>query len=433
MWNGARRAMIALAIGLASSVPLWPAAASGATPEAGGWSPVLRPRDATNPTDVAVAVDARGDAAVGWIVTHGGGAPLTEVRVATRRGPGGAWSARTLRSARRMRAGGMTLAIAPTGEVTVAWIDELAHAPNTVRAAFRSPTGRWSAIQRVGVAGPFAYAYPRVAAPASGTVALVYNAHTSAAPGMAVAWRRPGRPFGAPAPVPGGVLSEPALAFDRAGTAFLAGTAQCDNESQSHGVLLTAPAATHRFGAPRTITPRPATEVRLALTATGQGIAAWLGAGCSTTELLGGPVSAARIDGSAVRGPVVVSSGEDNRLEIVAASGGVDLSWVDFTGKTTQVVAHASADGAFSAPAMPADGWVPIAGDAAGDQVLQTAVPYPTTQAEASGARAAGTQSVQRSPIGGPAWWVASGSVSGRGLIEATSLVGGLRVATWRP
>ena len=133
---------------------------------------------------------------------------------------------------------------------------------------------------------------------------------------MAVAWRRPGHPFGPIAAVPGGQLSEPTLAFDSSGRAFLAGTALCENESHSHGVVLTAPAWSHRFGKPRTVTPQPATEVRFALTGAAHGVAAWLDAGCSTTELLGGRVSV-RTVGTTSTGPVAAVAPNANDLQIV--------------------------------------------------------------------------------------------------------------------
>lgn len=303
-----------------------------ASPAWAAWSRAARMSDASNPRPVSVAADAHGDAVVAWVVTNGARPEVTAVRVAVRRGRSGAWSAHLLRRARSMRAAGLALAVAPSGEVTVAWIDQLGGGHRTVWSAYRTPAGRWSALQAVGLASPFTYAYPRLAVAADGTAALVYNAGIRAAPGMAIAWRRRGHAFSRIAAVPGGRLSEPTLGFDAAGTAFLAGTALCDNESQSHGVVLTAPASTHRFRAPRTISPHPATEVRFVLTGTGRGTAAWLGGGCSTTELLGGPVSARRVS-TASAGPVnAVAPAVANDLQMVAAPGGADLTWTGYVG-----------------------------------------------------------------------------------------------------
>ena len=362
------------------------------------------------------------------------------MRVAVRRGRSGPWSAHLLRRARNLSVGaagfgGVAIVVAPSGEVTVAWVEQLGGGHRTVRAAYRTPRGRWSAVQLVGYATPLAYAYPRLAVAANGTVVLVYNANVRPAPGMAAAWRRPGRPFGRIAAVPGGGLSEPTLAFDRAGTAFLAGIASCDNEAHSHGVVLTATASSHRFGRPRTITSRPATELRFVLTGIGRGLASWIGAGCSTTELLPGSVKARQV-GLASAGPVkAVAPALANDLQMVAAPGGADLTWtaLDVAYPANVLLARVTADGAAETPHVPADGWAPIGADAAGDQALQTAVAQNAGQPRVIAARGAGSMTVAPSPIAGPAWWTAAGSTTGRTLIVATTLVGTLRVATWTP
>jgi hypothetical protein len=419
---------------LLAIVVLFAAACAQPVAAATDWSPVVRPSSANNPRLVAVAADAGGDAAVAWVVAPGARPDSAAVRVAVRRGRSGAWSARLLRSAGGLSVGGVALVVAPSGEVTVAWIDQVGGGHPTVRAAFRTPEGRWSAVQAVGLASPLHYAYPRLAVAADGTVALVYDAGIRLAPGMAVAWRRPGHSFGPIAAVPGGPLSEPTLAFDASGRAFLAGTALCDNESQSHGVVLTAPAWSHRFGRPRTITPHPATEVRFALTGTGEGIAAWLGGGCSTSELLGGPVGARRVTTTGTGTLETLAPAYANDLEMVAAPGGVELTWTGYNGSAVALlVAHVDADGSASAPQMPADGWMPIAADAAGDQLLQTAVAQNFGPSRALAARAANSTAIEPSPLTGPGYWTAAGSPTGLTLIAAATLQGALQIATWTP
>ena len=388
--------------------------------------------NANDPGSVAVAVDAHGDAGVVWVAMQATPLKLGAVRVAVRRGRAGTWSAHMLRSARGLDVGGVALVVASSGEVTVAWIDQVDGGHRTVWAAYRTPAGRWSGVQAVGLASPLHYAYPRLAVASDGTVALVYNAGIRAAPGMAVAWRRQGHVFGPIAAVPGGQLSEATLAFDSSRRAFLAGTALCDNESQSHGVVLTAASSTHRFGQPRSITPRPATEVRFALTGAGRGIAAWLGGGCSTSELLGGSVGARRVTTTNVGPITTVAPGEANDLEEIGAPAGVDLSFTGFTGSSGAVLlARVSADGTTQPPRVPADGWMPIAADAAGDQALQTAVAQNFGPNRALAARAANSATVEPSPLTGPSYWIAAGSPNGRGLIAATTLLGTLKVATW--
>jgi hypothetical protein len=390
--------------------------------------------NASHPGPVDVAVDAHGDAAVVWVATQATPPRVGAVRVAVRRGRAGAWSAHMLRSVRGLDVGGVALVVASSGEATVAWIDQVGGGHRTVWAAYRTPAGRWSPVQAVGLASPLHYAYPRLAVASDGTVALVYNAGIRAAPGMAVAWRRQGHAFVPIAAVPGGQLSEPTLAFDSSRRAFLAGTALCDNESQSHGVVLTAASASHRFGQPRSITPHPATEVRFTLTGVGRGIAAWLGGGCSTSELLGGSVSARDVTTTGTGPITTVAPTEANDLQEIGAPAGVDLTFTGFTGSSAALfLAHVNTDSTAQPPQVPADGWMPIAADAAGDQVLQTAVAQSFGPSRALAARAANSATVEPSRLTGPSYWIAAGSPTGRGLIAATTLLGTLKVATWTP
>jgi hypothetical protein len=365
-------------------------ASADATTPGNGWSPVVRLPHANGPRVVAVAADARGDAAVAWFVASSSRTAPAVVRVAVRRGRVGAWSERLLRSARQLDVGGVAVAVASSGEVTVAWIDQIRGGQRTVRAAYATPAGRWSTTHAVGIASPLHYAYPRLAVAADGTVALVYNAAIRSAQGMAVAWRRPGRSFAAPVAVPGGQLSEPTLVFDQTGRAFLAGTAQCDNESHSHGVLLTASASSHRFGLPRTITPTPATQVRFTLTGVGQGVAAWVGAGCSTSELLSGPVSARRVSTTRTGPVTTVEPIKSNDLHATRAPVGLDLTFTTYTKASgTPLTAHVNADGTALPPGVPSNRWMPVAADSAGDQLLQTAVVRNFGPPDALAARAA--------------------------------------------
>jgi hypothetical protein len=451
---------------------VWLAASAG--PAAAAWSPAERLPDARGPRAAAVAVDARGDAAVAWVITSdrvfASPHAVASIRVAYRLGGRGRWSVGTLRAAYGLEVSGLVLAIAPSGEVTAAWIDETPGGRRMVRAAYRPARGGWSAVQAIGTSSHFVYAYPSLAAAADGRVALVYDAGVRAAPGMAVAWRRPGHRFGRIAAVPGGLqLSQPTLAFDRGGRAFLAGTAGCDAAvaGANRGVLATAPAGTERFGQPRAITPAGVTELRFVVTGAGRGLAAWLGAGCSTSELLPGPVDAAAV-GLRGTGPVTVvlpeagvaASGETgilaSNLQIVGAPGGSDLTW-DENGTAADGAlvqdAPASAgvgvDGTATAPQARGP-WTPLAADAAGDQVVQTTAVANAGGTGAVGAQPAGPSGVEpsaligvESPIAGQGEdyeTVAGGSTTGRALIAASGPIGigaaqaaPLTVATWLP
>jgi hypothetical protein len=462
----------ALAVLVALVALVWLAGSAG--PAAAAWSPLEVLPDARAPRSAAVALDARGDAAVAWVITSdrvfASPHAVASIRVAFRRGPAGRWSVRTLRAVYGLEVSGLQLAIAPTGEVTAAWIDEAPGGRRMVRAAYRPPGGAWSAVQAIGTSSHFVYAYPSLAAAPDGRVALVYDAGVRAAPGMAVAWRRSGHRFGRIAAVPGGLqLSQPTLAFDPGSRAFLAGTAGCDAgvAGANRGVVATAPASTERFGPPRAITPAGVTELRFVVTGAGRGLAAWLGAPCSTSELLPGPVDAAAVGLTGSGPPAVVlpatrvtaSGGPGilaSDLRIVGAPGGAELTW-DENGtaaggalvQDAPASATVSVGGAATAPQARGQ-WTPLAADAAGDQIVQTTAVARAGGTGAVGAQPAGLGAVDPSAMIGFESLVAGqgeqygtavgGSTTGRALIAASGPIGigpadvaPLTVATWMP
>ena len=172
------------------------------------WSDALRVPQSAEAMWPAAAVNARGDVAVAWI--HEGrsqGHATLRVRAAIRPAGAARFSVRTLVARRDLAARGTAVALDARGELTVAWIEQASdngrtHGRKTVRAAYRTPGGRWSRVQAIGRSSAFNFATPRLAATADGTVVLTYNAHTNAAPGVAAAWRSRGRPFGSPQSVP---------------------------------------------------------------------------------------------------------------------------------------------------------------------------------------------------------------------------------------
>jgi hypothetical protein len=389
----------------------------------------------------ALAVDGRGTTAVAWVddggATNGKRHTTTAVRVAVRRA-GAGFSVRTLARRRDLAVQGLNAAMDARGELTVAWIDAVPRAHRTVRSAFRTSTGRWSAVQAVGFSSAFAYAVPRLAVAPDRRVLLSYVAGVRVAPGVGVAWRRPGHRFGAVQGVGRLRIFDPVPAFDPAGRAYLSGIAQCDDESRSHGVVrLTAPRG-RRFGAPITVTPAPATELHLRLTGPGTAVAGWVGAGCSTTELLSGAILAARMQGQTVTNRQVVYQGVGRGLALIGApAAGVDATWTAFPASApggALLAARTNASGAFSAPLVPTDGWYPVVADDSGDQIVATSKPEAYGQPGSVGARSATASAIEPSPLPGPAWFSSAASPAGTRALAAVSAAGGaLRVATWTP
>jgi len=431
----ARRPPLALLV-------LAPTVLPAATAQA-GWSPaqtVPGARAATL-TSTALAVDGRGTTAVAWVddggASNGRRHATTAIRVAVGRA-GGSFSVRTLVRRRDLAVQGLTTTMDARGELTVAWIDALPHGHRTVRAAFRTSAGRWSRVQAVGFSSAFAYAVPRLAVAPDRRVLLSYVAGVRAAPGVGVAWRRPGHRFAAVQGVGRLRIFDPVPAFDPAGHAYLSGIAECDNESRSHGVVrMTAPHG-RRFGAPITVAPAPATELRLRMTGPGTAVAAWVGAGCSTTELLSGAILVAQVQGNAVTNRQVVYQAIGRGLALTGGpASGVDATWTAFPASApggALLLAQANASGAFGAPGVPADGWYPVVADDAGDQVVAMSRPEGYGQSGAVGARPAGTSTVEPSPLPGPAWFSSTASPAVTRALAAASAAGGaLRVATWTP
>jgi hypothetical protein len=416
------------------------ACASSASAE---WTPAqVVPRSGGGATGFpALAVGGSGRVAVGW-VDDGGGAsgirhPVGAVRVAVRRADG-RFETHTLARRRDLAAHGPAVAVDRRGEVTVAWIDAVAGGRRTVRAAYRTAKGHWSAPQVIGFSSSFFYAVPRLAVAPEGRVLLSFVAHVRRAPGVGVAWRRPGHRFGALHGVGRLRIFDPVPAFDSAGRAYVSGIAQCDDESASHGVVrMTAPGG-HRFGPPITVAPAPATELRLRVIASGRAVAVWAGAGCSTTELLAGPIEAAALIGSTVVNRQTVYAAPGRGVVLSGASaGGAEASWTAFPPNAPggAILGARMAQGAFGNAVGPTGGWVAVESDVAGDQVVLQRRPEDFGPPDGAGARPAGSELVEPGPLPAGGWVVGAGSGQGaaRALAVASFTAGALRVASWEP
>ena len=188
------------------------ATAFAASPALAGWGPVLQPAASDSASKAALSVNGRGAVGAAWLQQYGRTVTVRSTAIL----PGRPAAVRTLRRARDRAMVGLTTVLDARGELTVAWVERastngLLHGPITVRAAFRTPAGRWSPVRMVSRASAFAFAEPRLAAATDGTVALVFNAGVRAAPEWA-SGRTAGRPFGRVGSVPTGrrgYLQEP--------------------------------------------------------------------------------------------------------------------------------------------------------------------------------------------------------------------------------
>lgn len=405
------------------------------------WSPAATIPGTAGASQPVLAVDGRGDVA---LASTAGTRTTTDVRVAVRRAGTATFSRRTVFHVGNTLIRGLTLTMDRRGRVTVAWIDQPRRGGHrTVRAVWRSASGRWSDVQSIGRSSSFLYALPRLVAAPDGTVVLTYNAGVRAAPGVGAAWRDASGRFGALQAVAGRkVLMEPVLRADAAGRILLAGTRDCDRSS-SAGVVHTATARGRRFGTARIVAPAPARRMQLVLDGHGTPVASWLSGMCSTTEDLAGTPRAAVLRGTSPTAPVRLDAAAGINLVLAGAARGAEASWTTYPADRPGpllLAARIAADGSAAPAAPPADAWVPVASDGAGDQLVRKADSLDTA-VDALGARAAGATAITAAPfsaVGFP--WTATGAGAGDGRALAAfapSDVGAsrpsLRVAVWRP
>jgi hypothetical protein len=344
------------------------------------WSPAMDVPLSSGVLWPAVAVNARGDAAIGWIQEgRAHGHATVRVRAALRTSGSNRYRVHTLLARRDVAARGVAVALDARGELTVAWIEQASdagslHGHKTIRAAYRRSDGRWSSVQSVGRSAAFNNASPRLTALPDGSVALTYNAFTSGPSGVAAAWRSPGRSFGRAQTVPVGHdhLLDPALATDPAGTVYLTGTRGC-TRSDARVFVAVAPSGRRRFTSRVVVSGTPGKSARLAVIGAGTVAASWLSGRCNTTEDSGGVPMATTIRDGHAAAPVAL--GTDAAISLVTSpvAGGADVSFATFPSTMpggTLMTAHVLADGTVGAPAPPADGWIALAGDAAGDRLI---------------------------------------------------------------
>ncbi len=371
------------------------------------------------------------------------------VRAALRAGGGTRFSVRTLVAGRDLAARGAGVALDSRGELTVAWIEQASdagrtHGHKTVRAAFRSSDGRWSRVQAVGRNSAFNYASPRLATTSVGTVVLTYNASTRGRSGVSAAWRSRGRPFGALQSVPVGRnhLTDPTLAVDPDGTAYLTGTRGC-TRSAAGVVDAVAPSRRPRFTRRIAVDARPGKAVRMAVMGPGAVALAWLSGRCNTTEDTGGLPRATTIRSGVAAAPVALGSSAASALTVSPALAGAAVSfttWPPEEPTGAPVVSAISAGGRIDAPVAPPDGWIALAGDPAGDQVVGRAEP-PGRVMTPLAARSTSGDALEPAPVTGLGFPWTNGALAahdGRALAALSftppsSMTPSIVIAVWRP
>ena len=416
----------------------------------------------------ALATDGRGDVALAWVgavrrCSHSRCSYDGRVQVAFGRSTG-PFVTRTVWQHANTNAYGVTVVLDARGELTVAWVD--AH-PNidgqrTVRAAYRTPAGRWSAVQAVGHSSrlnpllPVDHVDPRLAVAPDREVLLTWNAgEVFTAPGrLAQAWRRPGHRFGPTAQyrLNGAGMGDQTPIVDSGGAAHVYGVlayARPHGRSASNAVMLSTAAHSRRFGTPLTIAASTG-AVAVSFSAVGQAIAAWLHNG--GFEAPGLPEARLMLRGI-FGAPVTLPSDATNSVTAVAANGGGgSVGWVPeplSASPDNVMVATADASGVFSLPSVQADRLVPVARDGFGDTLLKepdvssgsyalAGSPFASpvaVQPLTGGALEPSPMPRTQSPFAqsSAATAFATAAPVGRGAAIAWPLANKLAIATWRP
>lgn len=410
-----------------------------------GWS---RPRALSGArsspyANTAVAVDARGDAAVTWETVgrrpKRSRLPLTTVHVAVltasgRRVMRTPWSGRINSSMR------LSVALGG-GEVTVAWgVYNDASTSEVARVAYGPLIGRWSPPRVIGRFWDAAFTtgrapwYPRLATAPDGEVLAAWNACTSSRTcgpsprGIVVAWRAPRHGFAAPQVVRGAPLGA-VPRFDAGGTGYLDSPCSAD--------VPIAPARSHRFGRSVVVTRGPVSEFTLSLAGPGQGLAAWVVGACSLDEAVPnatGPVLVSALRSGRFAAPLALTPAatDASYSNAVAVPGGGTVSW--FTNAGPGGFAAFSAPigaGGRPGPTQPVNGAiVALSADGGGDVVFARP-PGSGPSATAVFVRPAGGGPDQAAPA--PSGDIAVAAPVGRAaaLVWAGSRT--LELSVWRP
>ncbi len=333
----------------------------------------------------ADAVDGRGDAVVAWAtedITERGPAFHSSVHV-TARTASGRLSTRTVWSSGNTYPRGLSVVLG-AGEVTVAWdsVSRTDTTSTTIYAAHGPLTGRWSAPRKIGRA-LYEPVYPprpwdqHLAVAADGEVLLAFNGwtarHSQQPLGAAVAWRSPGHSFGAARVLRRGPSGAIPL-FDAHGSAYLYG--------YCNGLVMIAPARSHRFTRTVVLTPGPVLAFSLSVSGSGQGLSSWVAGDCSFDAAAGntpGPVFASVLRAGTFGKPLALSpsGSQSSYSDAVAVPGGGTVSWNAGGPNGGTFSAQFGADGLPGAAQQIPNGLIPLAADGNGDEVFAAPNPLP--------------------------------------------------------
>lgn len=440
----------ALAVLAGLAIAAAPALAGWSAPQAVSYSKAGFPH-------VALATDARGDAALAWGSESDIGPVQTRAAVkVVFAGSSGRPVQRTLWRGSDALVGGVAVALDARGELTVAWIDAARGRngetlyPHTILAAYRTSSGKWSPAHIVGYSGPFLSADLRLAAAPNREVLLTWMAHTRNAPGVAAAWRKPGHRFGPEGAVSradSAIMVEPTPLFDSGGAAHVYGTVTCGRIIRTCATMVSTAPRSHRFGAPLLIAPAPAEFPVVSFSAPGQALIAWEAGDFEELEPSFAAPYARVMSGGSLGAPMTLQPGSGyiaSEVNAVAANGGGGtVSWSEtpapYLGPTRTMLAVGDTSGRFSAPSVSPVGLMPVLRDGVGDTLLKlgwiggpAGLPPSPVAVQPAGGGAMQASPAPLAPMASLAGVVTTQPV-GAGAAVAWVAGAELEVSTWRP
>ena len=358
----------------------------------------------------AVAVNARGDAAVAF-ASSGSPALSTVHRTAIRvwvREHDGRMTVHEVFSSKGEGAGGLAVGLDTRGEATVVWVSRPRSGIPTVRAAFGTPRARWAPARAIGRGRGDA----RVAVAPAGDVLATWTLDGT----TRTAWRRPRHSFGDQIVVKD---TGPVPAFDGAGTAYLSGVCRAT-------VARAAPGS-RRFAPPVVLNPVSRGGSASRCPARAKGSRAGRGEAAFPTRTSSAPTASCgppRCAMGASRGrPASPASPGPGRAPSRLRGGGGSLRWANFA---SVYVADVAADGTPGPARLVSEPLTAIARDGGGGIVLGGRDTIGVGSASGAGIGIQGSVTVVPAGVGPD-----DPAPSDAGLLAAAAPVGRAVALTW--
>ncbi|HEY6891231.1 MAG TPA: hypothetical protein VI300_25725, partial [Solirubrobacter sp.] len=208
-------------------------------------------------------------------------------------------------------------------------------------------------------------------------------------------------------------------------------------------IVAVAPPGLRRFTGRTVVSRAPGKAVRMAVMGPDAVALAWLNGTCDTTEADAGLPYVAAVRGGSASAPVALGNASALTVLATPAPSGADVSFATSPSGGPAVLMHAqiAPDGAVAAPVAAPDGWIALAGDPAGDQLIGQPDPSGGGARTPLAARSAVGGMVDAAPLPEVGYPWTSGTFAARGgralaalsFRPLSSMNPSIVVSVWRP